>query len=375
MGYHHLGRIWKRTKHGPMVPWAGPPHSGYRGTMQAQLLDWYRREARSLPWRDTPGPYRTLLSEIMLQQTRVATVVPYFEAFLARWPTVEDLARAPLEDVLGAWSGLGYYRRARNLHRAAQAVALQGGFPTTAKGLKTLPGVGRYTAGAIASIAMGQDEPLVDGNVERVLSRLFRLGEDPRSPKGAKALWQLAERLLVRGSSGDWNQALMELGALICLPGMPRCGECPVSSHCRSFGTDDAHRLPNKPRRKPPRKIHGACVVISRPDGAVLLKRRPTRGLLGAMWGPPGPSTSEKPQEEAALLNWAKKQQGGLRIQERIGVVRHVFTHRDLAMGIWRGEWAKAPVGEDLTWAQDLKGMALSSLDLKCLASAGIHPG
>ena len=342
--------------------------------MQAQLLEWYRREARSLPWREAPSPYRTWLSEIMLQQTRVATVVPYFEAFLARWPTVEDLARAPQEDVLGAWSGLGYYSRARNLHRAAQAVADRGGFPTTPKELESLPGVGRYTAGAIASIAMGQDAPLVDGNVERVLSRLFRLEDDPRSPGGVRALWLLAEKLLVRGSAGDWNQALMELGALICLPGTPECASCPVTSHCRSHGTDFARSLPNKARRKKPKKIHGACVVITREDGAVLLQRRPDTGLLGAMWGPPGPSMTEGPKDVAALSSWAEGQKGDLRIQGRVGEVRHVFTHRDLTMGIWRGAWDRAPVGENLAWAQNLEGLALSSLDLKCLASAGIHP-
>jgi len=356
-----------------MVPWAGESYSGYRGNMQAQLLEWYRKEARSLPWREAPGPYRTWLSEIMLQQTRVATVVPYFEAFVARWPTVEDLAQAPLEDVLSAWSGLGYYSRARNLHRAAQVVTDRGGFPGSAKDLESLPGVGRYTAGAIASIAMGQDAPLVDGNVERVLSRLFRLEEDPRSPRGARALWVLAEELLVRGSAGDWNQALMELGALVCLPGTPACGSCPVASHCRSHGTHSAQSLPNRAKRKKPKKIHGACVVITREDGAVLLQRRPDKGLLAAMWGPPGTSTVEGPQEEASLSNWAEAQEGELKIQGRVGEVRHVFTHRDLTMGVWRGEWAQAPVGEDMAWTRNPKGMALSSLDLKCLASAGIH--
>ena len=372
MGHQDLGRIWNGPKHRPMVSWAGETHSGYWGTMQVQLLEWYRREARSLPWRDAPGPYSTWLSEIMLQQTRVATVVPYFEAFLARWPTVEDLARAPLEEVLGAWSGLGYYSRARNLHRAAQAVTEGGGFPTTPKELQSLPGVGRYTAGAIASIAMGQDAPLVDGNVERVLSRLFRLEDDPRSPGGARALWLLAERLLVRGSAGDWNQALMELGALVCLPGTPDCASCPVASHCESHGTDFAQSLPNKPRRKKPKKIHGACVVITRDDGAVLLQRRPEQGLLAAMWGPPGPLATERPQEDSGLLAWAAAQKGGLHIQARVGEIRHVFTHRDLTMGIWRGDWAQAPVGKDLAWTRNLKGRALSSLDLKCLASAGI---
>jgi A/G-specific adenine glycosylase len=357
-----------------MVPWAGLAHSGYKGNMQAQLLEWYRREARSLPWREQPGPYRTWLSEIMLQQTRVAAVVPYFEAFVARWPTVQGLARAPLEDVLGAWSGLGYYSRARNLHRAAQVVADRGAFPTTAKELESLPGVGRYTAGAIASIAMGQDAPLVDGNVERVLSRLFRLEEDPRSPQGKRALWQLAEKLLVRGSAGDWNQALMELGALVCLPGTPDCPNCPVASHCASHGTPFAQSLPNKARRKRPKKIHGACVVITREDGAVLLQRRPEKGLLATMWGPPGPSTTEKPQAQASLLNWAAGQDGDLHIQTRVGEIRHVFTHRDLTMGIWRGDWSHAPVGEHLAWTRHLEGLALSSLDLKCLALAGIHP-
>ncbi|HNH48036.1 MAG TPA: A/G-specific adenine glycosylase, partial [Myxococcota bacterium] len=209
------------------------------------LISWYQQSRRTMPWREEVSPYRTLVSELMLQQTRVETVIPYFERFMRSFPTEQALAEAPLERVLEHWSGLGYYSRARNLHAAARKVVELGGFPQTVAGLLELPGVGPYTAGAIASIALGLDAPLVDGNVERVLCRHDARAEDPVKIK--KELWERATFLLPKGQASDFNQALMELGATVCTPSSPRCLFCPIRSTCH--GHDAPERYPQKAPR------------------------------------------------------------------------------------------------------------------------------
>src|SRR5215212_5496516 len=203
----------------------------------ADLLNWYDAHAADLPFRRTHDPYRIWLSEIMLQQTQVTTVIPYFERFLARFPTVESLAAAPLDDVLKLWEGLGYYSRARNLHRAAQHIVTDHGahFPTTAIELQALPGIGRYTAGAIASIAYNEPVAVLDGNVMRVLTRLYDIADDIAAPATQKRLWTLAESLVPPDHPGNFNQAMMELGRTICKPRQPLCAACPVSAHCLAF--------------------------------------------------------------------------------------------------------------------------------------------
>src|SRR6185369_3543428 len=199
-----------------------------------KLLAWYGRHKRALPWRDVGDPYRTWISEIMLQQTQVDTVIPYYQRWLERFPTVQALAESPLNDVLALWEGLGYYSRARNLHRAAQQVAAErgGALPQTVDELLALPGIGRYTAGAIASIAFGVDAPVLDGNVKRVLARVFDIQTDVKSPAGARELWALAASLVPSGRAGDYNQALMDLGATLCTPRAPACDICPVRELC-----------------------------------------------------------------------------------------------------------------------------------------------
>jgi A/G-specific adenine glycosylase len=205
--------------------------------LQDKLLAWYAAHHRDLPWRRTRDGYAVWLSEVMLQQTRVETVVPYYERFLSAYPSVHALADAPLEDVLRLWSGLGYYRRARMLHAAAREIDRERGgcMPNTAAELLSIQGIGRYTAGAIASIAWGEAVPVVDGNVARVLSRVFALTADPSSGKGRRAMWELAEPLVVPEQASSWNQALMELGALTCVPKNPRCASCPVMKECEGF--------------------------------------------------------------------------------------------------------------------------------------------
>lgn len=301
------------------------------------LLDWYRGVARPLPWRSKPAnPYGILLSEIMAQQTRIETMLPYWERFMTRWPRVEDLAAAAPEEVLGEWAGLGYYSRARNLHRAAQMVCELGGFPESAEGLRALPGVGPYTAGAIASIAFDQDAPLVDGNVERVICRFHRIEDDPRTPPVKRRLWALAEAHLPKGEAGDHNQALMELGATVCTPKNPTCSACPLAAGCS--GQDIAAGLPNKPRKQKAPEVRAACAVLER-EGKILLCQRPDSGLLGGLWELPSvdlPSPSEVSEGTALSQGLAERLGLTLQATERLGQVRHIFTHRKLTQSVWR---------------------------------------
>ncbi len=260
-----------------------PPKAGVPGVtiLRRRLLAWYDSNRRDLPWRRSADPYRIWLSEIMLQQTRVAAVLEHYRTFLARFPTVRKLAAAPLESVLAAWSGLGYYRRARSLHRAAQQIVECHGsrFPRTVQELRALPGVGRYTGAAVASIAFGVPVAVVDGNVERVISRLLAVS--------TLDYWALAESLLARRRPGDWNQAMMELGATICLPRQPQCGVCPLKRWCKSSpragGRDQFARVGYP---APRRKFHkDEAYLLARRPGSVYLVRRALRAkVMAGMW-------------------------------------------------------------------------------------------
>ncbi|MEP0804069.1 MAG: A/G-specific adenine glycosylase, partial [Chloroflexota bacterium] len=250
-------------------------------SLQTRLLAWYRKNKRILPWRGHPEPYAVWVSEIMLQQTRVETVIPYFERWMRLFPTVQALAEASEQEVLNAWEGLGYYSRARNLHKAAKVIVRDfgGNLPHSLSELIKLPGIGRYTAGAIASIAFGADEPALDGNLKRVYARLFDVTEAVDSPKGEKLLWEIARRNLPHGRAGDFNQALMDLGAAVCLPKNPRCLLCPLMELCkaRENGTQELRPV-RKPKKAVPHHVHAAGVIVRR--GRVLLARRPPGGLL-----------------------------------------------------------------------------------------------
>lgn len=277
------------------------------------LLPWYRAVRRDMPWRREVSAYRTLVSELMLQQTRVETVIPYFDRFMAEFPTVEALAGAAESRVLELWAGLGYYSRARNLQRAAQAVVAAGGFPGSVEGLRELPGVGPYTAGAIASIALGLPAALVDGNVERVVARLFALTSTGATLR--KRVWEEAERAVASaepGAAGDFNQALMELGATVCTPRSPGCMLCPLATMCAGRG--DAERYPTKVPKKVSPTVR-ATALVHVVDGRVRLVRRPP-GLLGGLWEPP------------ITANWTPGEGVSL------GEVTHVFSHRKLIVDV-----------------------------------------
>lgn len=300
------------------------------GSAADRLLAWYDRSRRRLPWRSDPGswpdPYHVWLSEVMLQQTTVGTVGPYFRKFLENWPTVDALAAAPLDDVLHAWAGLGYYARARNLHKCAKAVATEHGgtFPDTEDGLLALPGIGRYTAAAVAAIAFGRRAVVVDGNVERVMARLFRV-LDPL-PDSKPSLTALADRCTPSERAGDYAQAVMDIGATICTPKRPKCVICPVLDLCA--GRDVAESLPaRKPKpAKPTRR--GTAFWIVRPDGAVLFRRRPESGLLGGMMEPPSSDwLAEKVADATPPLTVADS-------TKLDGIVRHTFTHFHLELEV-----------------------------------------
>jgi A/G-specific adenine glycosylase len=313
------------------------------------LLRWYDSHARRLPWRVPPGggrpdPYRAWLSEIMLQQTTVATVADYYAKFTARWPGVEDLAAAPLDDVLSAWAGLGYYARARNLHKCARLIAAEygGRFPETEEGLRALPGIGRYTAAAVAAIAFDRPAAVMDGNVERVISRLYAI-ETPL-PQAKEELYARVEALTPDNRPGDFAQAMMDLGATVCTPGRPKCMLCPLSGFCT--GQAIAERLPVKAPKKAKPTRRGTAYWIERPDGAVLLRRRPETGLLGGMtefpstdWtehGEAGPDSADLP---LALEGTAEA-----------GEIRHTFTHFHLVLKVIRAQAQDAPVPPHCRW-------------------------
>ncbi len=255
-------------------------------TFRTDLLAWYDQHAAALPWRENQDAYRVWLSEIMLQQTQVETVIPYFARFLTAFPTIHALATAPLDTVLKLWEGLGYYSRARNLHQAAQKVSQDyaGQFPQTVEGLLVLPGIGRYTAGAISSIAFGQPAPLLDGNVIRVFARLTDLDADVTQPAVKESLWKLAEEWLDRTRPGDYNQALMELGRVVCKPRAPLCTECPVSQHCSAFANGTQNLRPVKKRKSATPHYDVAAGMVWNDAGQVLIAQRPLDGLLGGLW-------------------------------------------------------------------------------------------
>jgi A/G-specific adenine glycosylase len=302
--------------------------------LRTKLLAWYATARRDLPWRRTTDAYSVWLSEIMLQQTRVETVVPYFQKFVTRFPTVHALAEAPLDDVLALWSGLGYYRRARMLHAAAGEVAARGGeFPADADGLREIAGIGAYTAGAIASIAFGKQAALVDGNVARVFARLFAIDEDVKAPRGLARVWSIAEELVPAKSPGDWNQALMELGATVCVPRDPRCLLCPVTMECDARAKGVEQKLPIVVAKKKPTLERRAAAILTRGD-SILLGRRRVDGLFGGMWEPPSVVSTDRPSAPARLAAAL-----GVRLPKLtpIEVVTHVLSHRRLEIDVFHG--------------------------------------
>jgi A/G-specific adenine glycosylase len=348
------------------------------------LLAWYDRERRVLPWRAAPGAkpdaYRVWLSEIMLQQTTVKAVTPRFAGFLRRWPDVEALANAELGEVLAAWAGLGYYARARNLHACARAVVERHGgeFPAAETELRKLPGIGDYTAAAVAAIAFDRCATPVDGNIERVVARLFAVTTP--LPKAKPEIKELAASLTPAKRPGDFVQAMMDLGATICTPRRPACGECPLRPDCLAYADGLAEVLPYRAEKSERPTRRGAAYVAIRDDGAVLLRERPLRGLLGGMLE--APST---PWLESAASRAPAHQYAPLKAKWRklLGLVQHTFTHFHLELSVYRAEVGSAPAlargasPERCRWLEprDLHDAALPSLMRKVLLHASVPQG
>jgi A/G-specific adenine glycosylase len=337
------------------------------------LLAWYDRHRRDLPWRAKAGeaadPYRVWLSEIMLQQTRVETVVRYYEKFLARFPAVEKLAKAPLGDVLKTWAGLGYYARARNLHACARVVAKEygGKFPDTEEGLRGLPGIGGYTAAAIAAIAFGKKAAPMDGNIERVIARLFK-AETPL-PAAKPELQTLAASLVPAKRAGDFAQAMMDLGSMVCTPKNPSCLLCPWNDVCAAHLEGEPENYPRRVPKAEGKLRRGAAFVVLREDGAVLLRRRPRRGLLGGMSEVPNTEWSAGFNERSAAGAAPLK----AKWQRKPGYVRHVFTHFPLELSVYvakLSESTAAPKGARFAKLAKLDNEALPSLMRKVIAHA-----
>ncbi len=341
------------------------------------LLAWYDRHRRRLPWRALPGqhadPYRVWLSEIMLQQTTVKAVAPYYARFLERWNDVRALASAPLDDVLRAWAGLGYYARARNLHACARAVVERHGgeFPASEEELRTLPGIGAYTAAAIAAIAFDQHATPVDGNIERVIARLYAI-ETPL-PAAKPEIHERAVALTPR-RAGDFAQAMMDLGATICSPKNPACALCPWSDVCVAHARGDAETLPRRMPKREGTLRRGAAFVVRRADGKVLVRTRPAKGLLGGMTEVPTTEWSKDFAEADALTAAPRFPAAKKNAWRRTaGVVRHVFTHFPLELTVYMAELpakAAAPAGTRWVAFDDLSGEALPSLMRKVIAHA-----
>lgn len=339
-------------------------------SLRKHLLAWFAEHRRDLPWRAAEGEggnaYHVFLSEIMLQQTQVATVIAYFHRFIEAFPTVESLAAAEEQRVLRLWQGLGYYRRARNLHAAAKAIVAEheGVVPRDVVTLLTLPGIGRYTAGAIASIAYGTQAPLVDGNVMRVLARWFAIEEAIDAPATIKQLWALAEELVPAKDPGDFNQAMMELGSLVCTPRSPSCLVCPVRELCDAASGGKVELIPVKKKRVKPRAVTHHIVAIEREDGAFLFHQRPSEGLWSNLWQLPTCETFEAEVDAKSISKWVRGAIGLIVNEVReVEQFSHQTTHRTITFVVWRmnvkspkgnresGEWRKLDAVDDLPLA------------------------
>ncbi|MFN8385394.1 MAG: A/G-specific adenine glycosylase [Anaerolineales bacterium] len=331
----------------------------------SKLLNWYNKNKRTLPWRGHRSEYAVWVSEIMLQQTRVETVIPYFKKWMKLFPNVRALAKASEREVLNAWEGLGYYSRARNFHKAAKIVVEKygGKLPRDMDELRRLPGIGRYTAGALASILFGMDEPALDGNLKRVYARLFDVKMSVNSTGGEKLLWKIAHENLPKGKASDFNQALMDLGAMVCLPKNPRCEVCPIARDCKAKKRGVQHLRPVKMAKKiVPHYVHAAVVVVERigrgasPNGDnslyVLLAKRPARGLLAGMWEFPNARVEgESVGEAASALRAAYRLNVRMkRGSNPLATVEHTYSHFKVTVRAFRCELSKAAMGENLKW-------------------------
>jgi A/G-specific adenine glycosylase len=344
--------------------------------LRRALLRWYRRHARDLPWRRTRDPYPIWLSEVLLQQTRIETALPYYQRFLGRFPTVQQLARARLDDVLTLWAGLGYYTRARNLHRAAGIIVADrnGAFPESAGQWRSLPGIGPYAAAAIASITRGEPIAAVDGNVKRVIARVFAVRASIDDSATLRRITALAQSLLAPRSPGDFNQAMMELGARVCAPKRPACESCPLHTWCRAAQADIQHTLPTRRKKPEIPQITAVAAAISR-NGRYLLAKRPPRGLLAGLWQLPTCELNDGDSHAGALRAHLQGLLGApATIGAHIGTIVHTFSHRRLELHVYRCEMPAARIRRQqkggLRWVapRQFDSYALASVDRKACA-------
>jgi A/G-specific adenine glycosylase len=333
------------------------------GNFTGALLAWYAQHARNLPWRGNHDPYTIWVSEIMLQQTRVESVIPYFRIWLERFPDIPALARASQQEVLALWEGLGYYSRARNMHRAAQIIMKEwnGELPQDPQALSKLPGIGRYTAGAIASIGFGKDAPALDGNIRRVMARLFDITEPVSTLDGKKRLWELVAANLPSGKAGEYNQALMDLGATICTPRAPDCLRCPLAEMCLAFAAGVQEERPVRPARAPIPHYLVTAAVIQR-NQQFLIAQRPDNGLLGGLWEYPGGKL--QPDEDlASCLRREICEELGVEVivVKSVGVYKHAYTHFRVTLHAYRCQLPSGAVPKPVQ-AQALRWVKLAEL-------------
>ncbi len=322
------------------------------------LLSWYAIHARQMPWRGKTDPYAIWVSEIMLQQTQVNTVMPYYDRWMTLFPTVQALAAAGEHEVLNAWEGLGYYSRARNMLKAARMVCeeYQGQFPATADELCKLPGIGRYTAAAISSIAFGADKAVLDGNVKRVLARVFEFSEAVNTPEGEKKLWVMAAELLPKGEASAYNQAVMDLGATICTPKSPDCSNCPVNVICKCYKNNQQDQFPVMREKQPVPHIDVVGAIL-RQNGLVLIARRPSKGLLGGLWEFPGGKLEAGESHAEALVREIREELGiEVTPTEKFGIYHHAYTHFKVTLQAWfaelKGEEPTALEASEIRWVR-----------------------
>jgi A/G-specific adenine glycosylase len=350
-------------------------------SLAVPLLKWYQDHARWLPWREHPTPYIVWISEVMLQQTRVETVIPYYELWMENFPTLASLAHASQQEVLTVWEGLGYYSRARNLHRAAQIVMDEfgGKIPQDVRDLQRLPGIGRYTAGAIASIAFGKDEPALDGNIRRVLARVFDVHQPARSRVGEKHLWELANTQLPPGQAGEYNQALMDLGALICTPRQPNCTECPLIKSCRAYDLGVQDERPVKLTKEPIPHFNVSSAIIQQ-NGQVLIAQRPPRGLLGGLWEFPGGKVQPGEDLVSALKREIREELDiEIEVGAAYGVYQHTYKHFRITLHAFlctlHGGQPQGNFHTKLAWInpQSLKNYPMGKIDRQ-ISNALLNP-
>ena len=341
--------------------------------LQNALLGWFDRDQRDMPWRQTGDPYPIWVSEIMLQQTQVQTVIPYFRRWMKTFPTLQKLARSREETVLKHWEGLGYYSRARNLHRAAQQVVKkhQGRLPDTYEELIQLPGIGRYTAGALLSIAFDQPAPVLDGNVKRVLSRLFAISANGEASAHEKRLWDTSAELVPAKRPGDFNQAMMELGATVCLPKKPLCRVCPLQTQCEAQKRGEVEKFP-EPRARPGlKKIEVSAAVITR-NGKVFIQQRPHSGLMGGLWEFPGGKRQSKETEEECLKREIQEELSiPIAISKKMMTIKHSYTQFRVTLNVfwcpWQSGRIRATQCEQWKWVryQDLNRYTFPAANAK----------